>query len=35
MLPGGDIEWPRGGMAFDDQLLVAFENELPWLEAAA
>ena len=33
-LQGGDVEWPRGGMAFDDRSLVAFENELPSLDAA-
>jgi hypothetical protein len=25
----GGIEWPRGGMAFNDQALIAFESELP------
>lgn len=34
-LQDGDVEWPRGGMAFDDQSLVAFENELPWFDGAA
>jgi len=34
-LPDGNVEWPRGGMAFDDQSLVVFENELPWLDGTA
>jgi len=34
-LPGSDISWPRGGMAFDDQSLIAFEHELPQIDAAA
>ena len=34
-LAGGDISWPRGGMAFDDQSLISFENLLPRLDFAA
>jgi hypothetical protein len=34
-LPDRDISWPRDGMAFDDQSLIAFEGELPRLDFAA
>jgi hypothetical protein len=34
-LPRGDISWPRAGMAFDDQSLIAFERKLPRIDFAA
>lgn len=33
--PDGEISWPRNGMAFDDQSLIAFEEVLPRLDFAA
>jgi hypothetical protein len=34
-LPGGNISWPREGMAFDDNSLIAFERTMPQFEYAA
>lgn len=34
-LPGGDITWPRDGLAFNDQSLIAFEDVVPHVDFAA